>query len=234
MFILNPYRYAKGICYTTFDGTNEYVNVDGLATSCASNNVGSWSIWFNKDNNPVSFYSLICFGDTNATEYLKCLIRSTGEIQIVSAIAGVVKFNARTNNTFANNTWYHVVVVQDGVSPVIYVNGVSQTLTFLTSTDTTVWNSSYTGLDNCRLGVEFSTSTNIYYLNGNLDKIIIYDDVLTSGEVTTIYNYGRKAGLIGIGNEVSQWEMYTPNPIDVIGSNNGTSVNMDSSNIVCE
>ena len=51
-------------------------------------------------------------------------------------------------------------------------------------------------------------------------------------DILNIYNYGRKAGLIGIGGEVSQWELDTLNPIDVIGSNNGTSVNMDSSNIV--
>ena len=76
----------------------------------------------------------------------------------------------------------------------------------------------------------FTTSPN--YLDGKIDKPIIYNTELTAGNVTTIYNYGRKSGLIGIGNEVSQWEMDALNPTDEIGSNDGTSTNMDATNIV--
>ena len=70
------------------------------------------------------------------------------------------------------------------------------------------------------------------FFNGAFDKVIFYDDTLSDAEVDTIYNYRRNKGLIGIGNEVSQWEMDDINPTDIINGYNGTGVNMDATNII--
>ena len=133
----------------------------------------------------------------------------------------------QTINTVNSNQWYHLVVTYGGVkAPTmkIYLDGVLQTTTSTYDTLSSAY--SNTGI------IDIGRLYDNYYLDGKIDKAIVYNTELTAGEVTTIYNYGRKAGLIGIGNEVSQWEMDTLNPLDVVGSNNGTSVNMDSSNIV--
>ena len=233
MFIINAYRYLSNLIHTTFDGLNEYVDASGLVTSCASNTVGSWSCWVNFDN--VSNYqTLLSFGDTNANVYSRLAMKNDGKIEIVLRnLTGASQWAfEEVTASLSINTWYHIVVVQDGVEPKLYINGNLISTTFTLSINKTRWNSFLPTLDNFTIGNLVWNNTTGQYVDGKMAKVIIYNDVLTAGEVTTIYNYGRKAGLIGIGNEVSQWEMDTLNPVDEIGSNNGTSVNMDSSNIV--
>ena len=53
---------------------------------------------------------------------------------------------------FADNTWTHVAITQDGTEPVLYVDGVAVAQTFGVTTDKTVWFNDLIGLDNGRIG----------------------------------------------------------------------------------
>ena len=217
---MNIYRYVVAyFAHTTFDGTNETITADGLATSCATNTVGGWSFWFNtSDVTPASNGRLLMFGDTDGDSVLGVHLGTTGEIQIQCRFNGSWKFAYLTISApISNDTWHHVVVIQDGTNPKIYVDAVKISTTKTENAAPTFWNNDFSTLDNFRMGCRnYNSGGNTQFFDGSIDKVIVYDDVLTSGEITTIYNYGRKAGLIGIGNEVSQWELDTLNPVDVI------------------
>jgi len=95
-------------------------------------------------------------------------------------------------NSLLTGAWYHVVVTYDAWSaaanPVIYINAVSQTVT---ETDTP------SGTLNSEFGAEVvvgnqHTDTQEYNQawHGYLKDVRIYNRILTSAEVTTLYNSG--------------------------------------------
>jgi len=71
------------------------------------------------------------------------------------------------------------------------------------------------------------------YFGGLLKTASIWDRVITPTEALSIYTAGRdRPDYTALTNLVSFWDMVALNPIDDIGVNNGTSINMNSSNIV--
>ena len=91
------------------------------------------------------------------------------------------------NNKITLNAWNFVVVTYDGSGNrsgiSIYINGVSQTLTLSGSTTLTPVN----GTDSTIIGSRSDAATT---LTGNMDEVGIWSRVLTSSEVTQLYNSG--------------------------------------------
>ena len=130
-----------GNCYT-FDVVNSSVNIDTAVNDLATTTKGTWSAWVKPvDATPAAQYSIITFGDVNGNAYLRYFIQSTtGILRAASVNAGLVKWTLDTNaNPFSDNTWTHVAIVQDGTSPVLYINGVAVAQTFTSSADKTFW-----------------------------------------------------------------------------------------------
>ena len=224
-FLMNIYRYVTSLIHTTFDGTNEYVTMGDVLDFSRTDSF-SVSFWFNPSTVATSF--VVCKRASIAG--WACSI-NTNKLQfILNGTTSGRRIIARGNTVLSTSTWYHVLITYDGSEDIggvnFYINSSAETITTI---DNDLLAEDTTNSDPLTIGDKSGTGTNFH---GKIDKVVIYNDVVTSGEATTIYNYGRKAGLIGIGNEVSQWELDTLNPSDEIGSNDGTSTNMDSSNIV--
>lgn len=231
MFIINAYRYLVNLIHTTFDGTNEYIDV-GSDASLKQNRsqAQSYSAWIYAD----SFSNSYIFvgresGDTINT-FAPLRINSSGEFSFwLRGNDSAHSLRVNSNSALSTGQWYHLVATYDGSTNAsgvnLYVDGSSVA-------DTDEFDNLISDIDFTSFVFGIGGNGVLGAFDGKIDKVIVYNDVLTSGEVTTIHNYGRKAGLIGIGNEVSQWELDALNPTDVIGSNDGTSTNMDSSNIV--
>lgn len=234
MFILNPYRYANSLIYTTFDGTNEDIDCGGDSSiSFERTNAFSIVAWIYIDTltsiRGIIGKDAIGSGGLNRGYFVN--VQTNGKLSTQLRNSATDRIRADSTNTISTGSWNHIAMTYDGSSTLagvnLYINGSSETKTNTTDNLTaTIVNSS-----NLAIGNNTTIGTNLYF-DGAIDKVIVYNAELTSGNITTIYNYGRKAGLIGIGNEVSQWELDTLNPSDIIGSNNGTSNNMDASNIV--
>lgn len=99
---------------------------------------------------------------------------------LVSSPSGVV-------NT---NQWYHVTLTFDGsTSPdtaSLYINGV------LSATDATGSNVAETdGLATIRIGDDLCTACGTSNWNGNIDDVRVYNRILSSAEITNLYNLGR-------------------------------------------
>ena len=86
------------------------------------------------------------------------------------------------NDDTVLNTWYHVVGVADGENVKLYVNGDLQT-------DQTTYDGTITSpTQNFNIGRQ--PSNPLYYLEGQLSNISVFDTGLSQSQVETIYNNG--------------------------------------------
>jgi hypothetical protein len=90
-----------------------------------------------------------------------------------------------TNNVIETaDTWYHIVITVDASTSTctIYVDGSSEAVTNIGSTATSIGANS----GDVYIGARDAGQ----YIDGVFDEFTITSDVITSGEVTTIYNSG--------------------------------------------
>lgn len=174
----------------TGDGSTDALNLDALRTDIASDTTGSFSVWFN-----ITAISgtgaIFMFGDTNANENIRMRINNGGIIDITQNVAGGTKWTHESVGALSTGIWYNMVLVQDGISPKIYLDGTD--ITNLVGTiDTTSWFSDGTGIDNGRLGCSNSASGgNTQFFNGQIDDFRYYKNaVLTQADVDLLYNSG--------------------------------------------
>jgi len=174
----------------TLDGSTDALNLDALNSDILSDTTGSFSFWINKD----AFAStgvIVGFGDTNVQEFIRIRVTTSGKLQVSLFIATVKKWEHESSASISTGTWYHVVIVQDGVSPKIYLDTVDIT-NLIDTSDTTVWFSDFSGLDNGRLGCTNQNSAgNHQFFDGQIDDFRYYSNkVLTTAEVALLYNSG--------------------------------------------
>ena len=131
------------------------------------------------------------------------------------------------------NTWYHVVGVADGSNVKLYVNGELQTN--VNSYDGTIKS------PNQNFNIGRQPSSPLYYWDGELSNISVFNTGLTGPQVTTLYNSGKPLADMSSFTSLQGWwkldETATFNsnwsiPDDSTNSNTGTSVGMNASNLV--
>ena len=90
------------------------------------------------------------------------------------------------------NEWFHVASVFPGQEftfgqTILFVNGVKESVSFLTGGDLIVQTTSYRDL---KIGSEaWGSNWNIY--DGLIDDVRIYDRALSAEEVQALYNLGQ-------------------------------------------
>jgi hypothetical protein len=176
-----------------FDGINDYGNIDSLVTPLASTTVGAWTAWVNPvDATPAGTNTIISCGDTSANEFARLEIPSTGILRMFVRKAGVTQFVLESDSAvFSDGVSTHVSFVTDGVSGVLYVDGVAVAQTFTVTTDKTAWISDLTGIDNFRIGDRNNnTAGETTFLDGSIDKLRIYNKTLTAEQIYMIYAKG--------------------------------------------
>jgi len=160
-----------------FDG-NDYINEDVALNDLAATTKGTWMTWIKLDDStPTVGPFIIAFGDTNAGEYISMVINSAGLGRGDVGVAGVRQWAFNTNAVIgADGIYLHMALIQNGVAPIMVINGVAVAITFTDSTDTTVWFAGCPNLDNGRIGCRnFSGVGNGLFIDeGNtaLTKII--------------------------------------------------------------
>lgn len=112
--------------------------------------------------------------------------------------------------------WYHIAVSYDGTStgndPAIYVNGVSKSITEDDAPSTTINTADNSGVTT--IGNNTFTSvpnlSGLYPFEGHIDEVSLWNDDLSSAEVSAIYNSGYSCNLSDhskYANLVSWWRM---------------------------
>jgi len=175
----------------TFNGSSDFINIDTVLTnSLASTTKGTWTAWIKPvDATPLNSETFIAFGDVDANEFIYITILPTSKFNAFSRSAASLKFTLNTDSVvFSDNTWTHVALVQDGVSPVIYIDGVAVAQTFITEIDKTHWFNDAPNLDNGRIGdVNRNNDGETLHFNGTIDDVRIYDRALSSDEIKRLY-----------------------------------------------
>ena len=187
----------------TFDGTDSYIDITSLTDSIQQNTVGTISLWARIESN--SSYSCLISGtrtsqfrtsfalrliDSGLPAKLHMTFRKNGEDP------SKVAFQT-TNTEISANTWYNIVVTQDGTAAVCYINGSTVSLENLTSgnprTVATLWyqyiapQELYIGRN--RVGNQNNPgSIELHYWDGQMGPILFYNRALSASEVTQNYN----------------------------------------------
>ena len=174
-----------------FDGTNDNVSANGVATELASstNLPLSVSAWVYPDDGTkeqlvFGFYERISDFANGPSVWF-------GGTDFKFAYFDDSTTTVHSSSTYAINNWHHVVLTigsdQDGV---LYVNGSSA------ATFSGAHNSG--GLDMFSIAVDYDNTEGnntaaiaSKYFDGKIDEVAVWNDELTSAEVTAIYNSGN-------------------------------------------
>jgi hypothetical protein len=143
--------YISGI---VLNGADDYLQIDAVAAAeaLASNTMGTISAWINVPDQ-TGTYSIFSLGDDNADEILWLGVEA-GTIIAQNTDGGVAQWDINsTNKVIIPHQWHHVVLVQDGVRPRIYVDGALVAMTDTVTTDLTEWTNGLTGVDKGAIGV---------------------------------------------------------------------------------
>ncbi len=223
----------------SLDGIDEFVEIDDVGGALAATTVGTWSIWVKPvDISLISNESLIAFGDTDtADRYIIMRTVDSGKIDIIVRY-GDIKWRIKTDDVvLGSGVWSHVVIVQGGVSPVLYFDSVAIDQTFLNEGNKAWSISDAAYLDNARIGCgNWGGLGNIIHFNGNVTKALFINRALTQPQVADITNEGTPKDESGIADGVSLLPLGDgdtfPISSDSIGSNDGAMVNMEAEDIV--
>ena len=172
-----------------FDGTNDNVSANGVATEIASSSA----------NLPLSVSAWVYPDDGTSEQLVFGFYKNSGFANGPSVWFGVTDFKfayydqgvttVHSSSTYEINNWHHVVLTISATrAGVLYVNG-SSALTF-----SGAYNSG--GLDMFSIAVDYDSDEGSagdpnQFFNGKIDEVAVWNDELTSAEVTAIYNSGN-------------------------------------------
>tara|TARA_R110000824_G_scaffold9768_5_gene43183 strand:+ start:709 stop:1503 length:795 start_codon:yes stop_codon:yes gene_type:complete len=235
----------------TFDGVDDYVKFDDANVFTPNNSGGdrgfSFSFWF-KAADPTSqrvlsknslFYS-------GATHYEYLITTDYADRIKIVLYAGDSISNAitlRIDTALSADAWYHIAFTWDlgatNADLIGYVNGTaySGALGNATWTLTGSWSS----VSNTNNLLEFAKDSGNYGAI-QLDEVALFDDELSSGEVSAIYNSGTPTDLSGESYLLGYWRNGDIDGTDVYptiedyssNSNDGTMTNMAAEDIVTD
>lgn len=201
-------RYSALNFWQTLFGANSFSlsywikHADVFTTDSNPANAIQNSIGFNTSNQLESFQIGVVYGPNHSNS----AYRSRINFQTLDAGGAATPFNTFStdlSSILSDNTWYHVVYTSEaGASSrtgKIYVNGVDRTGT---DTSNAVDVSGVTpGAGGIGVRTVFGTDTDFEEMN--IDEISAYNTVLSSSDVTAIYNSGvptdesSRSGLVG-------------------------------------
>lgn len=184
-----PYSttYGKINNGASFDGSSQY-----FVGSASQNITGdaTFSFWM-KPQSLASDPVLFCkfgVGNTQLSYYLQLNFTSNNVGFVNSADGSTAIGGTTVAYTFSVNTLYYVSLVYTAATPKIelFINGTS-----IGSSTGTLKTSIFAGTDIFEIGRY--TRGNVLFYNGYLDEVGIWSRVLTSTEISSLYNGG--AGL---------------------------------------
>jgi hypothetical protein len=213
-----------------FDGTDQYLNIGAPSVLSNTSNF-SISCWVKQTTVAINYRrvfgkvasasDMIFLGTAPTTNYFRFYIENGGSYSLVESNVGI-----------GFNVWKHVTLVFDGSltgnqnRAKIYVDGVNVTATdsgTIPATTTADASDFYLGKVN---------GLGSFYYYGNMDEFAIFDYSLTPAEVLSISSEPTDltslspTSWLKLGdNSTFAGGVWTV--IDEVGSNDGSSVNMD-------
>lgn len=173
-----------------FNGTNAYVNLPNNSLNLTGPYSISMWVYFASNPSGETPYLLHSFNGTTSTGFEYRIRAGKPEIGLATT-GGLYTYWYASNELFNTSGWYHLILVKPlNQQPQFYVNGVS-TLTGIRVSNATVTEVTYTNPVKCSIGNNVTYLSN-YMPNGSkIDALNIWNKVLTSSEITELYNSGN-------------------------------------------
>lgn len=168
-----------------FDGTNEYVSIPDSATLDRINGAYSVSLWFYAQTNGFDTYyrRLINRGNNPSQQWYIEVNLSTPDTFLY--FCGGSGSQNSTTNTFQENRWYHIEMVNNGSNCIFYIDGQQDSsVAFSGSVGTT---------GDIGIGGETDNDSGAWY--GKVDEVKIYNYARTAAQIKT--DYLKQAGSEG-------------------------------------
>ena len=232
----------KNLYSLNFDGVDDYVDLGD--SNDFSFGDGSTDSAFS-----VSMWVKLAEG-TKAAFFVKDAT-SNQEYHIMSSGADKLRFRLYDNSTvgyiqsqmdaaISTGSWVYYTFTYDGSESQtginIYADG-------SLVTQTQVMSGSYTAIENTSADLKIATNErSLFYLNGDIDEVALFNIELSSSQITDIYNSGTPtdlsdhAGLIGYwrNGDTAGASVYPTIEDYSSNSNDGTMTNMASGDITTE
>lgn len=209
-----------GLQAYSFDGTDDWID-PGTFSNFSQFTISFWS--YHDDVSDSEQEKLIRLSENNQIK-----LEEPGDGTFVFGIYDGSSWTD-ISASVSNNVWTYWTATWDGSNMELFKNGSSQG----TETESTNYSSSNNGDAIARAG-----SFDQEYFSGNLCDVRIYNRVLSSAEISTLYNWGNKDIATPPGSEdssaVARWTLdedptSTSTATDSWGSNDG-SINGDPTN----
>lgn len=197
----------------SLDGVNDFMEANALASDYTADTTGSFSFWVKfVDATPTADEAIWSISDSSATnEWMVCRIRATtGYLQVLHRTNAAIQWNLNTDAVaFSDNTWHHVAIVQNGTTPVVYIDAVQVAQTITLNPDETAWFTDLASPNTFNAGrLRYGTVPTVSnYINGFIDEFAYFSNTaLSSSQVTDIYNGGSPTDLSSY-SPVGWWRM---------------------------
>jgi hypothetical protein len=153
-----------------------------------------YMFWIKIDTTTQRQNVLCKYNHTSPSSGYAVRVHSDGTLRFTWREDNSNYWSGYTSTVLSVDTWYHFAVCYpgDGNVPSAYINGTeSAVTTWLASGDALNGFTSDNGTD-LTLGTGQFLGAPLYYLSGSLDDVRIYDRILTSTEISHIYQGGKQ------------------------------------------
>lgn len=181
----------------SFDGTDDIVEIANTTDFAFGTGGFTISLWVNFVSLTSGGYNILDFRTSGSGTTVGSLwINSSNGLRWY--VSGSYLSASIPAASFSNNTWYNIIILNNGSTTSFYLNGAS----IDSASDTT----SYTAAPLTIGGY----SNGGYVVNGSLSNISIWNTNLSASQVTEIYNEGKPSNLnnhSAYSNLVSWWQL---------------------------
>lgn len=187
---------------------------------------GTISAWIMVPDN-TGTYAIISYGDDNVVEHITVRI-AAGKLEVECNDNTTVQWKYVTaSDTIKAHQWHHVAIVQDGVEPLLYIDGVKMAITRTTSTTPASWFKACAGIDAGGIGAAEMTgdAALTQEFKGYISDVRVWGSASTTTNVA-LTEYQIKQVMRGetIGTAFNLWSLDQAVTDAGSGADNGTIV----------
>ena len=217
----------------TLDGTDDYANMGNLDIVGGSGGTGDFSVsaWFKTSTEDTNMHIV---GKGNTPRWTMEVKSNDNKVDFELYMGGMPPVSesiSSNSDALLDGNWHHCVVTADrSANLTMYIDGSAQSDTEDISGTTGDVNHDHASYP-LVIG-RYSKSASKYW-NGQIDEVAIWDVVLSSADVTSIYNSGKPNNLTlsasydtdRTGQLVAYWRFEDDYTDSSTNSNTGAAVN---------
>jgi len=204
------------------------VQVDAAAAAMVAGNHthGTFTAWICVPDN-TGTYTIFGAGDANAVEYMHISVEA-GTVWVMFVDSGPsTRIDVNTPaNSITPHTLHHIAVVQDADILKIYIDGILQTLTWTTSTETGQWFDDLDNIDGAHIGAADSVAGGAALtqeFKGYISDVHIWSGT-TSASALDVTQINEDMNGVTVGSAHNIWSLNQTLSDTGTGADDGTAV----------